>query len=56
MMMATKKPAPDSAAKTGLTWALCTLVLSGSVEGGTGIRLPIPAMVVEVVVVVGTVR
>jgi tryptophan synthase alpha subunit len=52
MTKATRKPAPDSAAKTGLTWALWDFVLNGSVDGVTGRRLPMAAMVVEVVVVV----
>jgi hypothetical protein len=52
MMRATKNPAPERAAKTGLTWALWALVLSGRVDGGTGIWPPIGAMVVEVVEVV----
>jgi hypothetical protein len=34
---ATKKPAPERAAKTGLTWAFWALVRSGKVDGGTGI-------------------
>ena len=53
MRKATKKPAPESAANTGLTWALWVFVRSGRVDGGTGIRPPIGAMVVDVVVVVG---
>jgi hypothetical protein len=53
MRRATKMPAPDRAANTGLTWAFWALVRSGRVEGGTGIWPPIGAMVVEVVVVVG---
>jgi hypothetical protein len=53
MRRATKKPAPDRAANTGLTWAFWALVRSGNVDGGTGIRPPMGAMVVEVVVVVG---
>jgi hypothetical protein len=36
MSSATKKPAPESAAKTGLTWAFWALVRSGKVDGGTG--------------------
>jgi hypothetical protein len=43
---ATKKPAPERAAKTGLTWALWVLVRRGRVDGGTGRRPPIGAMVV----------
>jgi hypothetical protein len=50
---ATKKPAPERVAKTGLMWALWALVRSGRVDGGTGMWPPIGAMVVEVVVVVG---
>jgi hypothetical protein len=50
---ATKKPAPESAANTGLTCVLWVLVRSGRVDGGTGMRPPIGAMVVDVVVVVG---
>jgi hypothetical protein len=50
---ATKKPAPERAAKTGLTWALWALVRRGKVDGGTGIWPPIGAIVVDVVVVVG---
>jgi hypothetical protein len=52
MTRATKNPPPDRAGKTGLTWALCALVRRGSVDGGTGRRPPIGAIVVEVVVVV----
>jgi len=52
MTKATRKPAPDREAKTGLTWALWDFVLNGSVDGVTGRRLPMAAMVVEVVVVV----
>jgi hypothetical protein len=33
---ATKKPAPDRAANTGLTWALVPFVVRGTVEGGGG--------------------
>jgi hypothetical protein len=58
MAMATKKPAPESAAKTGLRCALWALVLKGSVDGGTGMCPPMAAMVVVVVagrVVTGTV-
>jgi hypothetical protein len=47
---AAKKPAPDRAANTGLICALWALVRSGTVEGGTGRRPPIGAIVVEVVV------
>jgi hypothetical protein len=36
MTSATKKPAPESAANTGLTWALWALVRSGNVDAGTG--------------------
>jgi hypothetical protein len=53
MRRATKKPAPDRAANTGLTWAFWALVRSGNVDGGTGIWPPMGAMVVEVVVDVG---
>ena len=49
MTKATKKPAPERAANTGLTWALDALVRSGSVDGGSGRWLLIGAMVVEVV-------
>ena len=50
MTRATKKPAPERATNTGLTWALDALVRSGSVDGGSGRWLLIGAMVVEVVV------
>jgi hypothetical protein len=53
MRNATKKPAPERAANTGLTCALCVLVRNGRVDGGTGMRPPMGAMVVDVVVVVG---
>ena len=53
MRNATKKPAPESAANTGLTCALWVFVRSGRVDGGPGMRPPIGAMVVDVVVVVG---
>jgi hypothetical protein len=36
MHNATKNPAPDKAANTGLTWELVPLVMSGKVDGGTG--------------------
>lgn len=51
MTSATKNPAPDRAAKTGLTWALCCLVVNGSVEADTGRCPPIPGMGAKVVVV-----
>jgi hypothetical protein len=48
MTTATKKPAPESAANTGLTWALVPLVVSGTVDGAGDRRPPIPTMVAEV--------
>jgi hypothetical protein len=50
MTNATKNPAPDRAAKTGLMWVLTDFVCNGTVDGGTGIRLRMEGMVVEVVV------
>ena len=56
MTKATKNPAPERAANTGLTWVLGALVRNGSVDGGSGRWLPMGAMVVdvgEVVAVIG---
>ena len=50
MSSATKNPAIENAANTGLTWALWALVRSGTVDGGTGRWLPMEGSVVEVVV------
>ena len=47
MTTATKNPAPDRAANTGLMWVLRALVCSGTVEGGTGMRLRMDGRVVE---------
>lgn len=53
---ATKSPAPESAANTGLTCELCCLVRKGTVDGVTGRLLPpIDGSVLAVVVVAGTV-
>lgn len=56
MTSATKSPAPESAAKAGLTCELCSLVVNGTVEGVTG-RFPptIDGRVLEVVVGAATV-
>ena len=48
MTKATKNPAPDRAGNTGLIWVLMALVCSGTVEGGTGMRLRMEGMVVDV--------
>ncbi len=45
---ATKNPAPDRAAKTGLMWVLGVLVWRGTVEGGTGMRFRMDGRVVGV--------
>ncbi len=50
-----KKPTPDSSAKTGLTWPLCSLVVSGNVEGGAGSPGPPNGATVDVVVGAGAV-
>lgn len=52
---ATKKPAPDSAPKTGLTCELCCLVVNGTVDGVTGRLPPIEGSVLAVVVGAGIV-
>ena len=52
MISARKNPTPDNAAKTGLTWELCCLVVNGTVEGVTGRLPPIEGNVVFVVDVV----
>lgn len=52
---ARKKPAPESMAKTGLTWALVPLVVRGRVAATRGSLVPMAAMVVDVVEVVATV-
>lgn len=52
---ATNRPAPDSAANTGLTCELCVLVRKGTVDGVTGRLPPIDGSVLAVVVVAGTV-
>ena len=50
MTRATKKPTPDKMANNGLTCPLDPLVINGRVTAGAGNRLPIGAIVVDVVV------
>jgi hypothetical protein len=51
---ATKNPAPESAANTGLMWELCCLVVKGTVDGETG-RWPLIPGIGAIVVVEATV-